>query len=72
MSAASSWGKGGTRSRSYREAADFFSGSDWRFKLMDSTDDVVMWLQPDDLDVRDSQWKLPAQIYSDGSMRESV
>ena len=67
------WGKGGTRSRSYREAADFFSGSDWRFKLTDSTDDVVMWLQPDDLDVRDSQWKLPAQIYNfDAVAYESI
>ena len=67
------WGKGGTRSRSYREADDFFEGSKWRFELKGTTDDVVMWLQPDDLDVRDPVLKLKPQIYNfDAVAYESI
>ena len=67
------WGKGGTRSRSYREADDFMAGSHWTFKLQGSTDDVVMWLQPDALDPRDPLLKLPPQIYNfDAVAYESV
>ena len=67
------WGKGGTRSRSYREAADFISGSRWDFRLKDTTDDVVMWLQPDELENRDPHLKLHPQIYNfDAVAYESI
>jgi len=67
------WGKGGTRSRTYREADDFFAGSQWNFALQGSTGDAVMWLQPDELDPKDPLLKLPPQIYNfDAVAYESI
>lgn len=67
------WGKGGTRSRSYREADDFILGSQWKFELQDTTEDVVMWLQPDDAEPRDALLKLPPQLYNfDAVAYESI
>lgn len=57
------WGKGGSRIRSYREANDFLSGAQWDFALGRSTEDVVLWLQPDALEPRDPGLKLLPQLY---------
>lgn len=67
------WGKGGSRVRSYREAADFLSGVNWDFKINESTDDVVLWLQPSRYDQPDPLLKLPPQLYTvAGTAYESV
>lgn len=67
------WGQGGSRCRSYREVDDFIKDSQWKFFNYGSTEDVVMWLQPDKLEPRSSLWKLPAQIYNfDAVAYESV
>lgn len=67
------WGKGGSRVRSYREADDFLAGSQWDFRLSESTDDVVLWLQPDRYDHRDPGLKrLPQLYYVAGAAYESV
>jgi hypothetical protein len=58
------WARGGARCRSYREADDFIAGSQWKFSLSGSTEDVVMWLQPDELEPRSPRFKLPAQLYN--------
>ena len=67
------WAQGGSRCRSYREADDFIGGSQWKFLNKGSTEDVVMWLQPDLLEPRSPKFKLPAQLYNfDAVAYESV
>lgn len=58
------WGLGGSRVRSYREASDFLAGANGSFRLGESTEDTVLWLQPDLQEPRDPGLKLQPQLYS--------
>ena len=57
------WGRGGSRIRSYRETDDLLSGLRWHFELGRSTEDVVLWLQPDALEPRDPALRILPQLY---------
>lgn len=58
------WGKGGVRSRHYREADDFLEGASWTWNSGASTKDCVLWAAPDRLDPEDPGTKFPVQLYS--------